>query len=113
MRVVCGTVEWINNPLPIAAPTPTYVSFTRLLSENSMLRIVGTNLFNDQLFRGQIGFGNEIDIALVGDLRRTQAVDKNAAGFASNLNSEVKQLIPLKLVLYFLIAPYHLAEATV
>jgi hypothetical protein len=46
-------------------------------------------------------------------LRRTQAVDKNAAGFASNLNSEVKQLIPLKLVLYFLVAPYHLAEATV
>ena len=56
-----------------------------------MPRIMSANSFDDEFFGGDISFGNEIDVAFVGDSRAAQSFSKNAPGIASRLNSKVQQ----------------------
>ncbi len=101
MRVVCRAVERIDDPLPLAALPAHHDRFARFLGEYSVLRIVRTYPLDDQIFRGDVGFGNEIDVALVGDLRGTKTLNQQIARLARDVSSEIKHfqdngiLIPL------------------
>ena len=57
-----------------------------------MLRIVRTNPLDDQIFRGDVGFGNEIDVAFVGDLRDAETLHQQMAGLAGHVYSKVKHV---------------------
>ena len=76
MRVVCRAVEWIDDPLPIAALAANQNGLARFFGENSMLWIVRTNSLDDQVFSGDVGFGDEIDVAFDCDLRDAETLDQ-------------------------------------
>src|SRR6185503_3590226 len=57
-----------------------------------MLRVVRTSPLDDQIFSGDVGFGDEIDVALGCDLRDSETLDQQIAGVARDLSGEVKHV---------------------
>src|SRR6185503_8240 len=57
-----------------------------------MLRVVRTSPLDDQIFSGDVGFGDEIDVALGCDLRDSETLDQQVAGVARDLSGEVKHV---------------------
>ena len=57
-----------------------------------MLRMVGTNPLDDQIFSGDVGFSDEIDVAFVCDLRDSETLDQQVACVARDLSGEVKHV---------------------
>ena len=55
-----------------------------------MLRVVRTNPLDDQVFGSDVGFRDEVDVALRTDLRGAQFLDQQVSGFTRDLSSEVK-----------------------
>ena len=58
-----------------------------------MLRVVRTNPLDDQVFGSDVGFGDEVDVALRTDLRTAEFLDQQVSGFTRDLSGEVKHFI--------------------
>src|SRR6185436_4163282 len=67
VRVIRRAVERIDNPFPLTA-FANQNRLARLFCQYSVLRIVRTDSFDDELFRSEIGFSDEIDVAFGADL---------------------------------------------
>src|SRR5262245_25357700 len=59
-----------------------------------MLWIVRTDSLDDEVFRCDVSFGNEIDIAFVSDLCGAKVLHQQTACFARNLRGEVTHRRP-------------------
>ena len=86
MRVVSGPIQRIDDPLPLALPAADELRLARFFGEYSVLRIVRTNTLDDQIFRGDVGFGDEIDVALARDLRGAELLDQQVACVTGDLS---------------------------
>ena len=58
-----------------------------------MLRVVRTNPLDDQVFGSNVGFGDEVDVALRTDLCTAEFLDQQVSGFTRDLSGEVKHFI--------------------
>ena len=55
-----------------------------------MLRIMRTNPLDDQIFSGDVGFGDEIDVALGGNFCGSKTLDQQIARLTGHVNGKVK-----------------------
>src|SRR5688572_4329482 len=95
VRVVCRAVERIDDPAPIAlrALSGRRIS-AGFFRENRMAGVVGLNAIDDQAFRRQIRFSNQIEFALVADAQASsEPFGQHAARFTRGLNGKVEQLV--------------------
>src|SRR5438132_4717352 len=100
MRIICGAVQRIDDPTPIALT----LSIGRLAGagffrQDRMLRIVSLDAIDDQLLGSQIRFGDQIQFALVGDSdRAAKAFGHQMTGVAGSLDGKVEQRQSLRSV---------------
>ena len=100
MRIICGAVQRIDDPTPIAVT----LSIGRLAGagffrQDRMPRIVGPDAIDDQTLRSQIGFRDQIQFALVGDSdRAAKAFRHQMTSLARSLDGKVKQRQSLRLL---------------
>ena len=90
MSVVCRTVQRIDDPLPLAAFAADQNGFAGFFRENAVLWIVRTDSFDDEVFSGDVGFGDEIDVALGGNFRGSETLDQQIARLTGDVDGKIK-----------------------
>src|SRR6185369_6185793 len=92
MRVVRGAIQRIDDPLPLTLFAAHQGRLARFLRQNPVLWIIRTDSLDDQVFSSDIGFGDEVDVAFICDLRGPETLDQQVSCVTSNLSGEVKHL---------------------
>ena len=63
-----------------------------------MLRVIRTDTLDDEVFSSDIGFSDEIDVALGTDLRDAQFLDQQVSRLACGFSGKIKHVIDLYLI---------------